>query len=232
MEDFFMAKNYRHYIRRIVLSAMFAAMAYCVAFVFRINVGFLTFDAKDAIVCIAAMILGPGAGAVISLLVATVEQLTMGDTGFWGWLMDFASTATFSVAASYIYSKRRNISGVAIALASSVVATVTVMMLCNLLITPIYMKVELKQVIDLLPTLLLPFNLTKSVLNAGLVLALYKPVITACRAVRLVPQKENAGGEKQSFWSMRSLVFLLIAIALISASIAYMIFGLGGIFEF
>ena len=232
MEDFFMAKNYRHYIRRIVLSAMFAAMAYCVAFVFRINVGFLTFDAKDAIVCIAAMILGPGAGAVISLLVATVEQLTMGDTGFWGWLMDFASTATFSVAASYIYSKRRNISGVAIALASSVVATVTVMMLCNLLITPIYMKVELKQVIDLLPTLLLPFNLTKSVLNAGLVLALYKPVITACRAVRLVPKKENAGGEKQSFWSMRSLVFLLIAIALISASIAYMIFGLGGIFEF
>ena len=211
---------------------MFAAMAYCVAFVFRINVGFLTFDAKDAIVCIAAMILGPGAGAVISLLVATVEQLTMGDTGFWGWLMDFASTATFSVAASYIYSKRRNISGVAIALASSVVATVTVMMLCNLLITPIYMKVELQQVVDLLPTLLLPFNFTKSVLNAGLVLALYKPVITACRAVRLVPQKENAGGEKQSFWSMRSLVFLLIAIALISASIAYMIFGLGGIFEF
>ena len=211
---------------------MFAAMAYCVAFVFRINVGFLTFDAKDAIVCIAAMILGPGAGAVISLLVATVEQLTMGDTGFWGWLMDFASTATFSVAASYIYSKRRNISGVAIALASSVVATVTVMMLCNLLITPIYMKVELQQVVDLLPTLLLPFNFTKSVLNAGLVLALYKPVITACRAVRLVPQKENAGGEKQSFWSMRSLVLLLIAIALISASIAYMIFGLGGIFEF
>lgn len=229
-----MAKNLRHsiYIRKLVLCAMFAAMAYCVAFVFRINVSFLTFDAKDAIVCIAAMILGPGAGAVISLLVATLEQITVGDTGFWGWLMDFASTATFSVVAAYIYSKRRNISGVAIALASSVIATVTVMMLCNLLITPIYMKVELKQVIELLPTLLLPFNFTKSVLNAGLVLALYKPLITACRAVKLVPQKENANGEKKSFWSMRSLVFILIAIALISASIVYMIFGLGGHFEF
>ena len=228
-----MAKNFRHsiYIRKLVLCAMFAAMAYCVAFIFRINVSFLTFDAKDAIVCIAAMILGPGAGAVISLLVATLEQITVGDTGFWGWLMDFASTATFSVVAGYIYSKRRNISGVAIALASSVIATVTVMMLCNLLITPIYMKVELKQVIELLPTLLLPFNFTKSVLNAGLVLALYKPLITACRAVKLVPQKENANGEKKSFWSMRSLVFILIAIALISASIVYMIFGLGGHFE-
>ena len=211
---------------------MFAAMAYCVSFIFRINVSFLTFEAKDSIVCIAAMILGPGAGAVISLLVATIEQITVGDTGFWGWLMDFASTATFSVAAAYIYSKRRNISGVAIALASSVIATVTVMMLCNLLITPIYMKVELTQVIELLPTLLLPFNLTKSVLNAGLVLALYKPLITACRAVNLVPKKENADGTKQTFWSMRSLVFILIAIALISASIIYMIFGLGGHFDF
>ncbi len=227
-----MAKSYRHYIRRLVMCAMFAAMAYCVAFVFRINVSFLTFDAKDAIVCIASMILGPGAGAVISLLVATLEQITVGDTGFWGWLMDFASTATFSVIAGYIYSKRRNISGVAIALISSVVATVTVMMLCNLLITPIYMKVELKQVIDLLPTLLLPFNLTKSVLNAGLVLALYKPLITALRAVNLVPKKDDPYGAKQSIWSTRSLVFILIAIVLISASIIYMIFGLGGHFEF
>ncbi len=232
MEDFFMAKNYRHYIRKLVLCSMFAAMAYCVAFVFRINVSFLTFDAKDAIVCIASMILGPGSGAVISLLVATLEQITVGDTGFWGWLMDFASTATFSVVAAYIYSKRRNISGVAIALASSVIATVTVMMLCNLLITPIYMKVELKQVIELLPTLLLPFNLTKSVLNAGLVLALYKPLITALRAVKLVPKKENSAGEKQSFRSIRSLIFVLIAIILVSASIIYMIFGLGGNFEF
>ncbi len=207
---------------------MFAAMAYCVTFIFRINVSFLTFDAKDAVVGIAAMILGPGAGAVISLLVATLEQITMGDTGFWGWLMDFASTATFSVVAGYIYSKRRNISGVAISLSSAVVATVTVMMLCNLLITPIYMKVEIGQVVDLIPTLLLPFNLTKSVLNAGVVLALYKPLITACRAIKLLPRSENA--EKQSFWSMRSLVFILIAIVLISASVIYMVFGLGGSF--
>ena len=93
------------------------------------------------------------------------------------------------------------------------------------------MKVELAQVVDLIPTLLLPFNLTKAVLNAGVVLALYKPLITALRAARLLPQSENAeGGAKQSFWSLRSLVFILIAIVLISASIIYMIFGLGGHF--
>ncbi len=226
-----MQKKDRFGIRKMTLLAVFTAMAYAVTFAFRINVSFLTFDAKDAIVGIAAMIFGPASGAIISLLVATIEQITVGDTGFWGWLMDFASTATFSVVAGYIYSKRRNVSGVAISLSTAVISTVTVMMLCNLLITPIYMKVELTQVVDLIPTLLFPFNLTKSVLNAGVVLALYKPLITALRAARLLPRTENAaGGTKQSFWSMRSLIFILIAIVLISASIIYMIFGLGGHF--
>lgn len=232
MEDFFMKNKDRFGVRRMTLIAVFTAMAYAVSFVFRINVSFLTFDAKDAIVAIAAMIFGPASGAVISLLVATIEQLTVGDTGFWGWLMDIASTATFSVVAGYIYSKRRNISGVAISLASAVIATVTVMMLCNLLITPIYMNVELRQVIDLLPKLLLPFNLTKSVLNAGVVLALYKPLITALRAAKLLPSHESADGAKKSLWSTRSLIFMLIALVLISASIIYMLFGLGGHFEF
>ena len=230
MEDFFMQKKDRFGTRKLVLIALFAAMAYAVTFIFHIKVSFLTFDAKDAVVCIAAMILGPGAGAIISLLVATIEQITIGDTGFWGWLMDFASTATFSVVAGYIYSKRRNITGVAMSLFATVVSTVTVMMICNLVITPIYMKVEIDQVIQLIPTLLLPFNFTKAVLNAGVVLALYKPLVTSLRAAKLLPRSENANSQ-QSFWSVRSLVFILIAIVLISASILYMIFGLGGSFE-
>ena len=230
MEDFFMQKKDRFGTRKLVLIALFAAMAYAVTFIFHIKVSFLTFDAKDAVVCIAAMILGPGAGAIISLLVATIEQITIGDTGFWGWLMDFASTATFSVVAGYIYSKRRNITGVAMSLFATVVSTVTVMMICNLVITPIYMKVDTDQVIQLIPTLLLPFNFAKSVLNAGVVLALYKPLVTALRAAKLLPKSENANS-RQSFWSVRSLVFILIAIVLISASILYMIFGLGGSFD-
>lgn len=228
-----MQKKDRFGVRKMALLALFTAMAYAVTFAFRINVSFLTFDAKDAIVCIAAMIFGPASGVIVSLLIATIEQLTVGDTGFWGWLMDFASTATFSAVAGYIYAKRRNILGVAISLTSAVLATVTVMLLCNLLITPIYMKVEIGQVIALLPTLLLPFNLAKSVLNAGLVLALYKPLVTALRGAKLLPVSANAsnGSTVQSFWSIRTLVFILIAIVLVCASVLYMIFGLHGRFE-
>ena len=147
--------------------------------------------------------------------------------------MNFASTATFSVVAGWIYSKRRNVSGVVLSLTSAILATVTVMMLCNLLITPIYMKVEIGQVIALIPTLLLPFNLAKYVLNAGLVLALYKPLVTALRAAKLLPASKHSSGTgvTQSLWSVRSLIFLLIAIALVSISIVYLLIGLGGRFE-
>lgn len=219
-------------IKKMALLALFTAMAFAVTFAFRINVSFLTFDAKDAIVGIAAMIFGPASGVVISLLVATIEQLTVGDTGFWGWLMDFASTATFSVVAGYIYSKRRNVLGVAIALISAVIATVTIMLLCNLLITPVYMKVEIGQVIALIPTLLFPFNLAKYVLNAGLVLALYKPLVTALRGAKLLPSSQNAPVQSvRSIWSVRSLIFFLIAIVLISSSIIYLVIGMGGSFQ-
>ena len=219
-------------IKKMALLALFTAMAFAVTFAFRINVSFLTFDAKDAIVGIAALIFGPASGVVISLLVATIEQLTVGDTGFWGWLMDFASTATFSVVAGYIYSKRRNVLGVAIALISAVIATVTIMLLCNLLITPVYMKVEIGQVIALIPTLLFPFNLAKYVLNAGLVLALYKPLVTALRGAKLLPSSQNAPVQSvRSIWSVRSLIFFLIAIVLISSSIIYLVIGMGGSFQ-
>ena len=214
-------------VRKMALLAVFAAIAFAVTLVFRINVGFLTFDAKDSIVCIAAMIFDPLSGVVISMLIATIEQLAVGDTGFWGWLMNFASTATFSFVAGAIYHKRRTIVGVVFALVSSVIATVAVMILCNLLITPIYMKVDVGQVIALIPTLLLPFNLTKAILNAGLVLALYKPLINALRGAKLLPASKSASAQK-SFWSVRTLIVLLVAIVLILASVIYMVFGLNG----
>lgn len=217
-------------IRRMTTLALFTALAYAVTLIFRIDVSFLTFDAKDAIVCIASLILGPASGVIITLIVATIEQITVGNTGIWGYIMNIISTGVFSVLAGYIYSKRRNLTGVALALSSAVVATVSAMLLCNILIVPLYMQgADVQTVIKLIPTLLLPFNLTKTILNAGIVLALYKPVITALRSARLVPRSENEKtGEKKSFWSVRSLVILLITIVIISASIIYFIFGLNG----
>ena len=70
----------RENLLRMVVVAVFCAMAYACQFVFRIHVSFLTFDAKDAIMAIGAMIFGPVWGVVMAFLVAFLEFLTLSGT--------------------------------------------------------------------------------------------------------------------------------------------------------
>ncbi len=174
-------------IKKLVMAAMFCAIAFAVTFVMRINVMFLTFDAKDAVITIAGLLFGPVYALAISLVTAVLEMVTVGDTGFWGFLMDFLSTAVFSVTCSLIYKHKKNIKGAVIGLACAIVSTTVFMILFNIFITPIYMGVERAQVIALLPSLFAPFNFVKATLNAGLVLVLYKPASTAMKAARVLP---------------------------------------------
>jgi len=199
--------------KRLVGMAMFAALAYGITFVFRIPVEFLTFDAKDAVLTIAAFIYGPAAALVMSLIPALIEFITISSTGFWGFLMNFASSACFSFTASVIYKYRRSFNGAIIGLYASVLATTALMMVMNILVTPIYMKVSREVVLDLLPTLLLPFNFAKALMNAAITMLIYKPVSIAMKRAKLIQGKMDAKFNKQS------VVMLIIGGVTLAASI-------------
>ena len=184
--------------KRLVGMAMFAALAYGVTFIFRIPVQFLTFDAKDAILTIAAFIYGPIAAIIMSLIPALIEFVTISGTGFWGFLMNFASSACFSCTASVIYKYRRSFNGSIVGLYASVLATTAVMMVLNILVTPIYMGVPRVAVIELLPTLLLPFNFAKALMNAAITMLIYKPVSIAMKRAKLIQGKMDAKFNRQS----------------------------------
>ncbi|MBE6643967.1 MAG: ECF transporter S component [Ruminococcaceae bacterium] len=184
--------------KRLVGMAMFAALAYGVTFVFRIPVQFLTFDAKDAVLTIAAFIYGPASAIIMSLIPALIEFITISSTGFWGFLMNFASSACFSFTASVIYKYRRSFNGAIIGLYASVLATTALMMVLNILVTPIYMKVSREVVINLLPTLLLPFNFAKALMNAAITMLIYKPVSIAMKRAKLIQGKMDSKFNKQS----------------------------------
>ena len=59
-------------------------------------------------------------------------------------------------------------------------------MVMNIFITPLYMGVDRAAVISLLPKLLLPFNFAKALMNASIVMLIYKPVVTAMRKAGLI----------------------------------------------
>ena len=200
-------------IKKVVGMAMFAALAYGVTFVFRIPVQFLTFDAKDAILTIAAFIYGPISALIMSLVPALIEFVTISGTGFWGFLMNFASSACFSFSAAVIYRWKRSFNGAIMGLYLSVLSTTALMMLLNILITPIYMKVSRDVVIDLLPSLLLPFNLAKALMNAAIAMFLYKPVSLAMKRARLIP------GEVDVRFNKQSVIMLILGAITLAAAI-------------
>ena len=181
-------KNNNFSTKKLVGIAVFAALAFGVTLVFRIPVSFLTFDAKDAILVVASFIYGPIAAVVMSLITSLLE-ISISDTAVIGALMNFISSATFAGIASLIYKRKRTFNGALIGLFSSVAVTTAVMMLMNILITPFYMGVERSVVISMLPTVLLPFNFAKTLMNGAIAMLIYKPVAIALRRAKLLDGK-------------------------------------------
>lgn len=152
--------------------------------------GFLQMEVKGTVIAIGGFLFGPLSAAVISIVVAVIEMFTVSDTGPIGCIMNCLAACSFACPAAFIYQKMRTKKGAVMGLTVGVVVLVATMLLWNYLITPIYQNVPRPVVAAMLPTVFLPFNLVKGGLNMGLTLILYKPVVTALRKARLVPERE------------------------------------------
>jgi riboflavin transporter FmnP len=201
-------------IKLVVICGVFTALAYVCVCVFRIKVQFLTLDIKDAVITTAAMLINPIAGVAISLAVAFIEMITISDTMVYGFIMNFLSSATFSFVASLIYRQKKNLLGAVLGLLLAAASVTAVMMLANLLITPYFMKTTSKVVVSLIPKLLLPFNLTKAILNCSIVMIIYKPISTALTRAKLIKKTKGADtyhiGAKTLAVSFASAIILVL----------------------
>ena len=199
-------------IKRIVGIAMFAALAFGVTFVFRIPVSFLTFDAKDALLTVAAFIYGPAA-AVIMSLIASLLELTISDTAIIGALMNFISSAAFSGTASLVYKYRRTLNGAIIGVFSAVAVTTAVMVVMNIFITPIYMGVPRSVVISMLPMLTV-FNFAKALMNSAIAMLVYKPIALAMRRAKLIN-----GQTMSTKFGKKSIITIIVGLVSLGAAI-------------
>ena len=66
----------------------------------------------------------------------------------------------------------------------------------------------------MLASVFLPFNLIKSGINAGLTLLLYKPLIGALRAARLVPQSSGGKSGFKATYMILGVVVLITFVLL------------------
>ena len=211
-------------VKKLATLAMITCLAYVVMLVSKLMPsvnGFLDFDFKDVVICIGGFVYGPAAAAAVSLVVAFIEMITISTTGPWGFLMNFLATASFCCTACFIYKKHHTMKGAVIGLILGVIALVCVMLLWNYLVTPIYQKVPREAIVDMLLPVFLPFNAVKGGMNLAATLLLYKPVVTALRRAKLIPESEHAAppvaGKKRLGMT---LVFLFVLATLVLCALA------------
>ena len=224
-------------IRRMVMIGMFTAIAYVAMLVIHIKVGFLTMDVKDAMITICGLFFGPVAALFVFVVVPVLELFTVSSTGVYGLIMNILGSVSFSVTVALFYKWKKTLWGALAGLAAGVLSMTAVMMLANLFITPYYMGTTMAAVRSMIPTLLLPFNLLKGVINAGVVLLLYKPLSRALRRARLLPMAAEKTVENSPHYATKSakivsICVTLAAILLIAASVALIFTVMGGKFTF
>ncbi len=221
----------RFNLRKMIALGIFCAVAYVVTFVFHVKIGFLTFDLKDSVVCIASMLFGPLSGIAVAAVTATLELITVSETGLWGWLMNFASTACFAAIAGMIYHYYRNLAGAVAGLVVSIAASVSLMLVLNILITPIYMKTTTAEVMNMIPKLLLPFNAVKYLNSAALVLLFYKPLSNLMKTVKV---RERVLGEEEHAYrfGLKSIIVMASALVLCGVCMFIVFRFLGGSVSF
>ena len=200
-------------VKKMVLLAMMAAIAYVMMVFIRIPVVlFLKYESKDVIITIAGFLFGPFSSFIISFIVSLVEMVTVSDTGPIGALMNLLSTCCFACTASFIYKRNRNMRGAVVSLVVGCLVMVAAMLLWNWLITPIYMGYPRETVAEMLIPFFLPFNLLKGGLNTAFVLLLYKPLVTALRKTGLVESREQTAGGSRTGLYLFGLILLVTCV--------------------
>lgn len=210
------------------VTGVFCALAFILTVVLRFKVSFLSFDLKDTVIAVISLMYGPLYGVASAGIVALLEFLSVSDTGVYGLIMNFASSATFAFVAGIIYKNKRNFKGAILSVFFSVISVVVVMMLANILITPYYMGVTAKTVIGLIPTLLLPFNLCKAIINAAATVVIYKPIRNILRKSGI--ESESANNSEKNL--KKNIIVCVIALLFIVATVIVLVNVLGGKIEF
>ncbi len=143
------------------------------------SVSFLEYDPADVPIYLITAVLGPVAGLIMTAIVSIVQGITVSASSGWiGIVMHFLATGFF-VAAEGILLKfcrrlgKSEVFSAIVGLGAGFMASVAVMILWNLLFTPIYMGITLEQLLPLLPYIAL-FNIVKAGINGVATFVLYR----------------------------------------------------------
>ena len=192
-----------------VLCAMAMVTNLLISFPLVPAASFLKYDPKDIIIVMGGFIYGPLTSFLMSFICSILEIMFKGGNAL-DVLMNMVSTCTFACVAAYAYQKQHTKKGAIVGLIAGVIISAGVMCLWNYVITPIYYGWPREEVVAILVTGILPFNLLKSGINAVITLFLYKPFVNILRHNNLA----NKNDDKANYGFVWVIIFICLSIIL------------------
>ena len=141
---------------------------------------FLEYNPSDIPIIIASLTLGPIWGFLISVAVSAIQAVTISaESGMYGFLMHVSATAIFALLSGIIFSptikKRKEIFQkdskyvfrLWLYLINGGIASVIIMIPMNLIFVPLFMGGTYKDVVPMILSAIVPFNVLKMILNCS-----------------------------------------------------------------
>lgn len=136
---------------------------------------FLEYDPADIPILIGALLYGPLAGIVLTVVASVIQGLTVSaGAGLYGILMHIIATSTLVIVAGGIYRLRRSTRFNIVGLVLGTLTMGGVMMVANHFITPYFSGWPVAAVDAMLLPVILPFNLIKAGVNSMLTFLVYR----------------------------------------------------------
>jgi riboflavin transporter FmnP len=173
--------------KKIATLAVMSAMSIVLMVLIRIpfpTAPFLEYDPADIPILISTFLFGPWWGLLMTAVVSIIQGITVSaSSGIIGIIMHFAATGGFVLAAGLIYTKGKSLKRAIAALIVGALVQTALMVLMNLVFTPLFMKTDIEIVVAMLIPTIIPFNLIKAGVNAIITFIVYKFVSKSVSAL-------------------------------------------------
>ena len=169
-------------LRQLTQMAMLAAISIVIVFFIRFPIipaaPFLEYTPAEVPLMMAALLYGPLAGFILTVVVAFVQGMTVSaHSGIIGIVMNILSTGSYVLAAGLIYRYgRKNTLNAVVAMLVGIVVTCAVMAFWNIIFTPIFMGVPRQVVIEMVLPVFLPFNFIRAGVNSVIAFVAWRAV--------------------------------------------------------
>ena len=153
---------------------------------------FLIYEPGDIPILIISFLYGPLPALIATAILSIFMALFTGLGGAFGAFMHFIATGTLVATAGFIYKKYHSRKGAVVSLLIGSLSMTALMAVANILLNPIFYGIPHEQTMKMLLPGIIPFNLTKALINSGITVFVYKKIADFLREKGLLNSIEKA----------------------------------------